>query len=399
MLLQFTKTECGMPGRFEMMYSHVNHRGSWWSDPLAVNGTGTNAGIHVWFSCTDEGRHSTLSGDIVRVFLVDDDGHRGTFDWAMSSAKSGGFVTDEWVHMSLAVNRGSKSAVHVYVDGRPLDSISDTLQGTNLRDLRRAPINLNDMQEVRTEEETVEMCAAHCRSSGYQYMGLQYRDECRCDNSYGSFGEATADAPDGQGTCDIDNDGHMDCGYNVARNESACDPLDGYCIPNACGWRNAVFDLSDQEPTSVGCYIDGRTPATCEDADTCEACALLVGLHCGWSNRRGGSCQEGGRTTSDECSVSEYGFPLNTEDNPNGFWSWSETSDNALWPDPTAPNVTFAGFTLDEVYEVRSDYYYNMTLPAGPTLIIAQAGLCTPPLVSPDPPPPPSHATHNVPLR
>lgn len=36
-----------------------------------------------------------------------------------------------------------------------------------------------------------EKCAGHCAGAGYSYFGLQYGGECFCDNSYGSYGEAT----------------------------------------------------------------------------------------------------------------------------------------------------------------------------------------------------------------
>ena len=62
--------------------------------------------------------------------MVDDRGQKGTFDFSLSSAKSGGLVDDSWVHVALSVDSGDargmqRAGVTVFVDGKELDAISD----------------------------------------------------------------------------------------------------------------------------------------------------------------------------------------------------------------------------------------------------------------------------------
>ena len=82
-------------------------------------------------------------------------------------------------------------------------------------------------------------------------MGLQYKDSCFCGTTY--------DKVDGTGRldtaeCDIDGDTEPDCGMSLDGT--------GMANPNACVWRNAVFDLSPQ--------VRGRaTPAVCDTPASC----------------------------------------------------------------------------------------------------------------------------------
>ena len=75
---------------------------------------------HRWFTVFSlplSGEHSTIGGDIIRTVLVDDEANRATFDFAIDAARSGGFVTESWVHLTLSVDG---SAVRTYVDGMPV---------------------------------------------------------------------------------------------------------------------------------------------------------------------------------------------------------------------------------------------------------------------------------------
>ena len=69
-----------------------------------------------------------------------------------------------------------------------------------------------DVQATATQS----LCSAICSGSGYRYMGLQWHDQCWCDNSFGSHGLATG--------C---GDGGRNCGAGL----------------DTCGNKNAVFDL------------------------------------------------------------------------------------------------------------------------------------------------------------
>ena len=352
----FTKTACRIPGNYEPIFAHTgpnpdNQR--WWRNQTLPH-------LHMYFFCTNERGSSTLNGDLVRLWMRDDNGQEGTFDWSLSSAKSGGFVTDQWIHFAMTV---SSDAVKLYVDGRELESRSQrTYGGMFVRDFDGDETLLGEgFSDYRglTREDSVNRCSQFCKSNGFQYMGLQWANQCYCDNNYGNQGEAQPDSPDGQGTCDVDNDGLPDCGFGMSlpNGTARCDPRvpgggpGGACQTMACGWRNAVYDLSGAEPAYQGCYIDGTKPETCADANDCETCALMEDQGCGWNsiwdpvNRElqryndgslRGECALGGRTSSWECSVSEYGFAREPWNSDRTGWDWAQSEANILWPDPAS---------------------------------------------------------------
>ena len=82
-------------------------------------------------------------------------------------------------------------------------------------------------------------CSEVC--SGYAYFGLQWVNECFCDNDYGGQGEADI--------ADCDSDGVLDADGTA----SLCANGQGNC-----GWRNAV-------------YGTGVIPDPCENAFVCNA--------------------------------------------------------------------------------------------------------------------------------
>ena len=62
-------------------------------------------------------------------------------------------------------------------------------------------------------------CAAAC--AGYSYMGLQWRDQCFCGNTYGRLGVADitdcdADGDVSDGYADLCGNGQSDCGSRNA---------------------------------------------------------------------------------------------------------------------------------------------------------------------------------------
>ena len=73
-----------------------------------------NANINMFLGCSEHGESSSLSGDVLRTVLVDDESNRVTFDWSLDSARSGGFATNSWVHLALTV---AGSRVRTFVDG------------------------------------------------------------------------------------------------------------------------------------------------------------------------------------------------------------------------------------------------------------------------------------------
>merc|ERR1712072_517818 len=77
----------------------------------------------------------------------------------------------------------------------------------------------------------VMQCANAC--DGYTYMGLQWVNECFCDNDYGDQGEVAIGDCDTTGTVD-DDAGAGDTG------------IADRCAVNGagdCGWRNAVYEI------------------------------------------------------------------------------------------------------------------------------------------------------------
>ena len=329
-----TQTECRIPGSWEAIFSH-SRDDNWWS--------GDNAYINMYALCTDEGGASTLGGSIIRVMMRDDKGQRGTFDWSLRSAKSGGFVTDSWLHFALAYSRNGITA---YIDGQALEAISDRADGygLQLRDLTGPTQRLRGDDQPANLAEAIDNCQNFCQAAGYSYFGLQWTSECYCDNSYGSFGQASANAEDnadGLPGCDVDMDGTPDCGFGKSGVEGRmrCRGDPEVCEQEmACSWRNAVYDIQGASPSYVGCFMDGRRPSTCAEATDCETCALMVDQGCGWNGGRRGTntCEVGGYTSSWECSVSEYGFPRDPYRSNTKWWEWAETEENVLWPDPTA---------------------------------------------------------------
>lgn len=120
------------------------------------------------------------------------------------------------------------------------------------RDLEHAAgaIDGGDEDDPLGGPARVMACATAC--TGYQYMGLQYNNDCFCDNDYGGQGEADMS--------DCDGDGVLTGGV-----ADAC----GAGTPGGCGWRNAVYqinyrDTSGNEMDTTDCVIAeiGRGPQT-----------------------------------------------------------------------------------------------------------------------------------------
>ena len=98
------RAENGNNGRTNFGYSTV----------MLTNDVNENPGINVFLACSEEGVHSTLRGDVVRTVIVDDNSNRATFDWSIDSARSGGLLSDGWVHVAMTMEA---EMIGVYVDG------------------------------------------------------------------------------------------------------------------------------------------------------------------------------------------------------------------------------------------------------------------------------------------
>ena len=110
----FKSTECKLPEEFEYLFSTSAGRNG---DTYVWNAA--DSGVHMYLGCAQRGEHSTVLGDVLRTWLVDEVGTQATFDYSLSAASSGGAVTDGWIHVTLSV---SNSAIKLFIDGEPADS-------------------------------------------------------------------------------------------------------------------------------------------------------------------------------------------------------------------------------------------------------------------------------------
>ena len=121
----FTKAACRVPGDYEILYSHHADDGGWSGCRHGDDGkcTTCNPGIIIYLGCFSDGTDgytasSTISGDVIRVMITDDDCRTAVFDTPLNK-QAGGYITNQWVHFALSVwGRGA----HTYVDGESVDT-------------------------------------------------------------------------------------------------------------------------------------------------------------------------------------------------------------------------------------------------------------------------------------
>lgn len=101
---------------------------------------------------------------------------------------------------------------------------------------------------------TVELCQAACQAAGYVLAGVEYAQECYCDNTFKNGG---GPAPDGNALCD------MACNGNPAETCGGPDRLDAYQF-NSSG-----------DPTG--------TTTQSSDAATSTAPSTATGIPAGWA--------------------------------------------------------------------------------------------------------------------
>ncbi|KZT57230.1 WSC-domain-containing protein, partial [Calocera cornea HHB12733] len=107
---------------------------------------------------------------------------------------------------------------------------------------------------------TVASCTARCSAAGYTYAGLEYAQECHCDNSLqNGLGTALA-----AGSCNMACDGDATelCGGNYAMNLWQLKAGSG----TSTSTRTSTSTSSSAAPTSsawvsLGCVTDGQARA------------------------------------------------------------------------------------------------------------------------------------------
>ena len=109
----YKSSDCDVPEEFEYLVSTRKAGPSSWRNPATIWDP-DYSGVHMFLGCAERGAQSTVDGNVLRTFLVDEAGTRATFDYALSAARSGGSLTDSWVHALLQV---SSSSIDLYIDG------------------------------------------------------------------------------------------------------------------------------------------------------------------------------------------------------------------------------------------------------------------------------------------
>jgi hypothetical protein len=143
----------------------------------------------------------------------------------------------------------------------PHQMITEELMGqTTDRAMDGPSVTMDETQA--TPANAIAACAAICRGirrpgpDGYPYMGLQYKNTCFCGDVYDKTdgtGRLDSRTGDMNGECDMNGDQVPDCGMGI--------DSEGAANPNACNWRNAVFDLNDDQEATCTAASAGRCDA------------------------------------------------------------------------------------------------------------------------------------------
>merc|ERR1719197_1920749 len=119
------------------------------------------------------------------------------------------------------------------------------------------------LSEALFSDARVMQCASAC--DGYAYMGLQWVNECFCDNDYGGQGEAAI------ADCDTSENVDDDAGVGDTGIADRC----GVNGSGDCGWRNAVYEITYGAPGTGTPLVSNLVTASTE---ACAAAAEPVEL-------------------------------------------------------------------------------------------------------------------------
>ena len=161
-------------------------------------------------------------------------------------------------------------------------------EGTGERDMA---VEVDPVDTAAMGPARAMLCADAC--TGYQYFGLQWTNECFCDNNYGDQGEAPLSSCDADETVDPGDIADL-CGAGEA----------------GCGWVNAVYRIE----YDIGSH-HGSTHQPCSNFN--EFSAFLPDLNAVCCNDENEHCLAGLPTTCDaECAA--LLIPMQTACQP--FW-------------------------------------------------------------------------------
>jgi hypothetical protein len=156
---------------------------------------------------------------------------------------------------------------------------------------RESLVDGRDMQGLRHsmgDAKSLEVCAEFCM--GYAYMGLQWADQCFCDNTYGAYGQLL-EAGKLDTACGVHGDA---CGQNSTQT-------------GGCAMRNAIFRLPAkwtcadhlrQSPCGLGTAARSDiTQVSAVGLTAAGAQAICCDMSCAaWNNAE--ACAEGTWLTS-----------------------------------------------------------------------------------------------------
>lgn len=247
--LWVTKPNCRMSGKEEVIYKHGDL------------GRRSGASIMMMMVCSNdpEHHHSTLqqrrngrfaNTNLVRVYLRDDDGKQAVFD--VSIDRDGGYITDTWVHLVVAVER---DGIRAYVDGRRQYRVGYPIPILHAMKAKTSP-----WLQVSWGEDPHQKCADFC--AGYRYSGVQnteYGQQCFCDDELPTF--------DTEPHCTWDGDCSAGIVYGLAepchRNQQLCE---GPCSQvSASTWCPATSGVQQAAEDRCGAMGSLCGAPACED--------------------------------------------------------------------------------------------------------------------------------------
>ena len=181
--LWMTRPDCRVRGREEIIFSHTqNEQGR----IVPNEDDPPNSDIALVYGCTENGEHSTIpvpedgsTVHLIRVFMTDVQNSKFIFDFPLSDAQSGGYVSSEWVFVAITVK---ETSITPYVDGKvvPLSHIGypqDRAMTGRFVDLAQKAgtprtSDPTDQGYSATLQEATTSCNSEC--SGFAYFGLEY---------------------------------------------------------------------------------------------------------------------------------------------------------------------------------------------------------------------------------
>jgi WSC domain len=153
---------------------------------------------------------------------------------------------------------------------------------------------------------TVAACTSACQAAGYVLAGVEYGDECWCDNTFTNGGTTAPQTPDGLSGCS------KLCNGNLSEYCGGANRLDVYDFNNAIATITTSATQSGTSATQTpaikptvgtytyyGCQTEGNGTralggaATTSDTMTLEVCEAFCTSFTYWGTEYGRECESG----------------------------------------------------------------------------------------------------------